>query len=87
MMLDFAEQTGSGIVIMVWSFLHVGGIDHYQIATCYCYLGNNTLLYNLQPRDENTYTHTYPSQYYYLEEIIGRDDTLILTFMDMGMVA
>jgi hypothetical protein len=44
-------------------------------------------LYNLQPRDENTYTHTYPSQYYYLEEIIGRDDTLILTFMDMGMVA
>ena len=28
-MLDFAEQTGSGIVIMVWSFLTKGDVDTY----------------------------------------------------------
>jgi hypothetical protein len=29
MMLDFAEQTGSGIVIMVWSFLTKEEVDTY----------------------------------------------------------
>ena len=28
-MLDFAEQTGSGIVIMVWSFLEVRQFTRY----------------------------------------------------------
>ena len=33
MMLDFAEQTGSGIVIMVWSFLSAHQITKYLNAT------------------------------------------------------
>ena len=32
-MLDFAEQTGSGIVIMVWSFLSMQQITKYLNAT------------------------------------------------------
>ena len=30
MMLDFAEQTGSGIVIMVWSFLNLQLLRKYK---------------------------------------------------------
>jgi hypothetical protein len=32
-MLDFAEQTGSGIVIVVWSFLTITRLNAYTYST------------------------------------------------------
>jgi hypothetical protein len=32
-MLNFAEQTGSGAVMLVWSFPHLGSVDFSNITS------------------------------------------------------